>query len=59
MFLLHILFMVKDHSHSEIWAIISDQQQGVFYMHHPTDRIAHTTAFGALAGTKNSSKGPL
>ena len=31
-------------------------------MHHPTDRIAHTTAFvtpvGALTGTKNSSMGP-
>ena len=27
-------------------------------MHHPTDRIAHTTAFGALAGTRNSSMGP-
>ena len=26
--------MVKDHS-----------EQGFFYMHHPTDRIAHTTAF--------------
>ena len=31
-------------------------------MHHPTDRIAHTTAFvntshGALAGTRNSSVG--
>ena len=32
-------------------------------MHHPTDRITHTTAFvtphrGALAGTRNSSMGP-
>ena len=27
-------------------------------MHHPTDRIAHTTACGALAGTRNSSMGP-
>ena len=27
-------------------------------MHHPTDRIAHTTAFrGTLAGTRNSSMG--
>ena len=30
-------------------------------MHHPTDMIAHTTAFvtrrGALAGTRNSSMG--
>ena len=42
--------MVKDHSDRErgnaaIWATLSDQQQGLFYMHHPTDRIAHTTAF--------------
>ena len=31
-------------------------------MHHPTDRIAHTTAFvtrrGALVGMRNSSMGP-
>ena len=28
-------------------------------MHHPTDRIAHTTAWcGELAGTRNSSMGP-
>ena len=27
-------------------------------MHHPTDRIAHTTAFVTLAGTRNSSMGP-
>ena len=44
--------MVKDHSDSErvkpaaaTWATLSDQQQSFFYMHHPTDRIAHTTAF--------------
>ena len=29
----------------------------VFYMHHPTDRITHTSC-GALAGTRNSSMGP-
>ena len=33
-----------------------------FYMHHPTDRITHTTIFvtrrGALAETRNSSMGP-
>ena len=44
--------MVEDHSDSEkgnpllphglLFAISS---QGFFYMHHPTDRIAHTTAF--------------
>ena len=27
-------------------------------MHHPTGRITHTTAFGALAGKKNSSMSP-
>ena len=43
--------MVKDHSDSErkpaatTWATLSEQQQGLFYMHYPTDRIAHTTAF--------------
>ena len=43
--------MVKDHSDSErktagsTWATLSDWQQGFFYMHHPTDRITHTTAF--------------
>ena len=43
--------MVKYHSDSErkpaaaTWATLSDYQQGFFYMHHPTDRIAHTVAF--------------
>ena len=32
--------MVKDHSDSE-----RGNPQGFFYMHHPTDRIAHTTGF--------------
>ena len=27
------------------WVILFDYQQGLFYMHHPTDRIIHTTAF--------------
>ena len=26
-------------------ATLSNWQQRFFYMHHPTDRIAHTTAF--------------
>ena len=26
-------------------ATLSDEQQGFFYMHYPTDRITHTTAF--------------
>ena len=60
--------MIKDHSDSErkpaaaTLATLSDQQQGLFYMHHPTDRMTHTRAFvtnsrGALAGTRNNSMG--
>ena len=30
------------------WATLSDWQLGVFYMHHPTDRIAHTMATSTL-----------
>ena len=40
--------MVKDHERkpaAATWATLSDEQQGFFYMIHPTDRIAHTTAF--------------
>ena len=43
--------MVKYSSNSErkpaaaTWATLSDLQQGLFYMHHPTDRITHTTNF--------------
>ena len=40
--------MVKYHSDGERgnpWATLSDQQQGLLYVHHPTDRIVHTTAF--------------
>ena len=36
--------MVKDHSDSEKGNLLLPQQ-GFFYMHHPTDRITHTTAF--------------
>ena len=36
--------MVKDHTHSEKGNTLPPQK-GFFYMHHPTDRIAHTTAF--------------
>ena len=50
--------MVKNHSDSErekpaaatAWATLSDYQQGFFYMHHPTDRITHTTAFVTPVG---------
>ena len=44
--------MVKNHTDKErkpataTWATLSDWQQGVFYMHHPTYRMTHTTAFG-------------
>ena len=39
--------MVKDHSDSEKGNPLLPHrlQQGIFYMHHPTDRITHTTAF--------------
>ena len=61
--------MVKDHSDSEKGnplpphrLLFSISSKGLFYMHHPTDRTAHTTPFvksrGALAGTRNSSMGP-
>ena len=39
--------MVKDHSDSKSGnPLLPHGQQGFFYMHHPTNRIAHTTAFG-------------
>ena len=44
--------MVKDHSDSERGnplpphgLLFPISSKGCFYMHHPTDRIAHTTAF--------------
>ena len=44
--------MVKDHSDSEKRnplpphrLLLSINSKGFFYMHHPTDRITHTTAF--------------
>ena len=61
--------MVKDHSDSEKGnplpphkLLLSINSKGSFNMHHPADRITHTTAFvtpirGALAGTRNSSMG--
>ena len=30
---------------ADTWATLSDQQQGIFYMHHLTDWIIHTTSF--------------
>ena len=62
--------MVTDHSDSEKGNLLPPlhellfpiNSKGSFYMHHPTDRIAHTTAcytsHGALARTQNSSMGP-
>ena len=40
--------VVKGHSDSERGnplPTLSVKQQGLFYMHHPTDRISHATAF--------------
>ena len=60
--------MVKDHSDSErgnplpphrLLFLISSKG---FYMHHPTQNTYHSlcyTSHGALAGTRNSSMGPL
>ena len=45
--------MVKDHSYSETGnplpphGLLFPISSKLFYMHHPTDRIAHTTAFGS------------
>ena len=40
--------MVKDHSERKptiaTWTTISDEQQGFFHMHHPTDRITRPRA---------------
>ena len=47
-----IRYMVKDHSDSERGNPLSPHglffpisSKGSFYMHHPTDRMTHTTAF--------------
>ena len=58
--------MVKDHSDRELGnplpphgLLFPISSKGSFYMHHPTDRIAHTSTFvESLAGTRNSSMGP-
>ena len=47
--------MVKDHLDkgrkpaTAIWATLLDQQQGLFYTHHLTDRIIHATAFVTIS----------
>ena len=46
-----IIHMVKDHSECEGGNLLLPHgllfpiSKGLFYMHHPTDRITHTTAF--------------
>ena len=47
-----VIHMVKDHSDSEKGnplpphrLLLSINSKGSYYMHHPTDRITHTTAF--------------
>ena len=45
------------------YTTLFNKQQGVFYMHHPTDRIIQTIVFcytscETLTGTQNSSMGP-
>ena len=47
-----ISHMVNVHSDSErkptattMWATIFDKQQGIFYMHYPTDRTAQIMVF--------------
>ena len=49
--------MVKDYSDSErgnpllpLHGLLFNQQQGIFYMHHPTDGIGHTMAFVTAFG---------
>ena len=40
--------MIKDHSDSKrgnLLPLFLISSKGFFYMHHPTDRITHTTAF--------------
>ena len=40
-----VTHMVKDHSDSERGNQLPISSNGSFYMHYPTARIAHTTAF--------------
>ena len=39
------MFYFMTHSTHFILWLYGVGQQGLFYMHHPTDRIAHTMAF--------------
>ena len=44
----HLLFMFiwreRKPAAATAWGTLFNKQQGFFYMHHPTDRITHTTA---------------
>ena len=42
---LRTILIVRKKPAAATWSTLSDLQQGFFYMHHPTDRIAHTTVF--------------
>ena len=37
--------VIEETSATPTWATLFIQQQGIFYMHHPTDRTTHTTYF--------------
>ena len=54
------LFNEQQHILYGVGNMVKDYQKNIFYMHHPTGRISHTTALvcGALVGTRNSSMGP-
>ena len=43
----HSTHFIYGNMASDIWlrTILIVRKEGFFYMHHPTDRIAHTTAF--------------
>ena len=50
--------MMKDNLNSKIekklpplHGLLCDQQQGIFYTHHPTDKIVHATTFVTLLST--------
>ena len=46
---MHSTHFIYGYMASDIWLrtilIVKRKHQGFFYMHHPTDRITHTTAF--------------
>ena len=51
--------IAREEAVAATWATLSDQQQGLFYMHHRQDNTYHSRCYasrGALAGTKNELK---